>query len=139
MAKKTPRGVRNNNPLNIRVGNNWLGEVAHPTDKAFEQFVTLEFGFRAAFKLLQRYITKYKRRTIRTIISAWAPANENNTNAYIQLVSKRMGISPNQVISFEDKNTMCALAQAMGVVECSTTFPMATIAKGYDMATGKYQ
>ena len=32
---KTPRGIRNNNPLNIRVGNNWEGVVSQPTDHTF--------------------------------------------------------------------------------------------------------
>ena len=50
MAKRTttiPRGIRNNNPLNIRIGNQWLGERANPNDPAFEQFVAMEYGIRA--------------------------------------------------------------------------------------------
>ena len=36
--KKTSqaRGIRNNNPLNIRVGNDWQGERKPNTDGAFE-------------------------------------------------------------------------------------------------------
>ena len=33
-----PRGIRNNNPLNIRKGCNWKGERHPQTDKAFEEF-----------------------------------------------------------------------------------------------------
>ena len=39
-TNKIPRGFRNHNPLNIRIGNTWLGEVADPTDSDFEQFVS---------------------------------------------------------------------------------------------------
>ena len=37
-----PRGIRNNNPLNIRKGNNWKGERPNQTDKAFEEFETMQ-------------------------------------------------------------------------------------------------
>ena len=36
IEKKVPRGIRNNNPLNIRKGNNWQGERHPQTDPAFE-------------------------------------------------------------------------------------------------------
>lgn len=36
--------------------------------------------------------------TIHEIISIWAPQMENDTNAYIQFVSRRMGIPPHQPI-----------------------------------------
>lgn len=55
-----PRGIRNNNPLNIKIGNNWLGEVTDPTDPIFEQFVSMKYGLRAAFIILRRYIRVYK-------------------------------------------------------------------------------
>ena len=96
MAKKTttiPRGIRNNNPLNIRIGNQWLGERANPNDPAFEQFVAMEYGIRAGFVLLRRYIRHYKRTTIAAIIEAWAPASENNTQRYIDMVIHSQAIS----------------------------------------------
>ena len=68
------RGVRNNNPLNIRIGNAWLGEVKNPTDKEFEQFESLLYGLRAAFVLIRRYIRRYGLCTIRQIVTRWAPA-----------------------------------------------------------------
>ena len=69
-TKTIPRGIRNNNPLNIRIGNTWLGEVADPSDPSFEQFVSMQYGVRAACVLLRRYIRHYKRQTIQAIISA---------------------------------------------------------------------
>ena len=54
------RGMRNNNPLNIIKSEkiNWQGEVKPSTDPNFAQFETLEYGLRAAFKLLQTYCAR---------------------------------------------------------------------------------
>ena len=68
-------------------------------DRSFCQFETLEYGWRAAFYMLTRtYYHKYRLFTIRMIISRWAPANENNTKAYIANVSKMTGIGPDEPI-----------------------------------------
>ena len=85
--RKAPRGIRNNNPLNLRVGNNWKGEVENPSDPTFEQFTEMKWGVRAAFVVLRNYIVRHKCNTIRKIISRWAPSNENNTEQYIKTVS----------------------------------------------------
>lgn len=130
-----PRGFRNNNPLNIRIGNVWLGEVLHPSDPNFEQFISMKYGLRAAFVLLRRYIWHYKRQTIAAIISAWAPSNENNTNRYIDMVSQLMGIAPDAPIDYSDKDTMVKLVQAMCVVENGRPLPdEKLIHQAYEMA-----
>ena len=66
-----PRGIRNNNPLNIRIGNKWVGEVKSPTDPSFEQFSCMPYGLRAAFIILRRYIEVYKLNTISKIVSRY--------------------------------------------------------------------
>lgn len=129
-----PRGIRNNNPLNIRVGNVWLGEVKNPTDPHFEQFNSMEYGLRAGFVLLRRYIRHYKRQTIEDIISSWAPSNENNTKAYIDTVVKVSGIPSNRILHYSDKETMCKLVDAMCFVENGKHVSMEKITKGYDLA-----
>lgn len=129
-----PRGLRNNNPLNIRVGNVWLGEVKNPTDPQFEQFNSMEYGLRAGFVLLRRYIRHYKRQTIEDIISSWAPSNENNTKAYIDTVVKVSGIPSNRILHYSDKETMCKLVDAMCFVENGKHVSMEKITKGYDLA-----
>ena len=58
-----PRGIRNNNPLNIRrTGKDqWKGLSKTQSDRSFCQFETLEWGWRAAFYLLTRtYYHKYR-------------------------------------------------------------------------------
>lgn len=133
-TKKQPRGIRNNNPLNIRIGNTWLGEVPNPTDSDFEQFVNVVYGLRAAFCILRRYIRRYHRDTIAKIISAWAPSNENNTALYISKVAERVGIDPNTVIHYEDAETMFSLVQAMAMQECGQRVTEDSLEKAYKLA-----
>lgn len=89
MSTKT-RGMRNNNPLNIvRGSDKWLGEVdciGGVHDAVFCQFSSLMYGYRAAIKTMLTYQSKHRCKTIRKIISRWAPPKENNTRAYIKRV-----------------------------------------------------
>ena len=129
-----PRGIRNNNPLNIRIGNTWLGEVSNPSDPSFEQFVSMMYGVRAAFVLFRRYIRHYHRDTVAHIITAWAPSSENQTQKYIDTVCGLMNISQDTIVQFEDRETMVALFQAMCVVENGQRVPDDVVLKGYDAA-----
>lgn len=131
---KIPRGIRNNNPLNIRIGNTWLGEVKNPTDNEFEQFVHVCYGLRAGFILLKRYINRYKLNTIEKIISRWAPHNENNTRSYINRVARGMNINPDTPLLYEDKNRMCALVYEMVYVENGQHIQMSEIVAAYRIA-----
>ena len=132
--KILPRGLRNNNPLNIRIGNTWLGERERPTDDEFEEFVSLAYGLRAAFIILRRYIRRYHLNTIRLIVERWAPRTENETEKYIQFVCKDTGLLPNTTIQYKDQNTMCKLVGAMAFVECGQRIEMSEIVKGYSLA-----
>lgn len=65
------RGLRNNNPGNIRLdGVHWKGEKEPSADKEFKQFKTMAWGYRAMFQCLNTYYTKYGLDTIRKMISA---------------------------------------------------------------------
>lgn len=128
-----PRGIRNNNPLNIRIGNTWLGERANPTDDAFEEFVSMQYGIRAAFVILRRYIRRYHKNTVPAIISTWAPASENNTQRYIDTVCKLANLSPEQEIDFADAATMVRLVDAMAFVECGQHIDIKVIQEGYKL------
>lgn len=123
MDKKLPRGYRNNNPLNIRISaaNKWQGEVEHNTDGSFEQFVAMEYGYRAALKLIRNYITKDGLTTVAQIISKWAPNNENNTSGYINRVCNTNGWVPAKVIDAYNAQDMADLVYAMAIVENGNT------------------
>lgn len=133
-----PRGIRNNNPLNIRKGNKWKGERPVQTDRSFEEFVSMEYGIRAGFVILRKYITGYggltqKFNTIDKIIRRWAPPTENATQKYIDFVAKDMGISANRTISFTNKALMVNLVYAMIFVECGQRVDKERIESAYDM------
>ena len=107
-------------------------------DKAFCQFESMEFGWRAAFVLLCRtYYLKYRLQTIRAIITRWAPPQENNTEAYIRHVAERTGIYADEPLDppSEHPTQWMAIAMAMAIVECGTTnlSPFAML-KGFSLA-----
>ena len=133
-----PRGIRNNNPLNIRRSKDqWKGLAEAQTDRAFVQFKSLEYGWRAAFYLLTRtYYHKYRLYTIRTIIRRWAPSNENDTNAYIANVSKLTGIDPDEPIGIpsESPTRWIALGAAMAIQENgSNSLDYFAMLRGWEM------
>ena len=101
-----PRGIRNNNPLNIRRSKDqWQGMKKEQTDGAFCQFENLAYGWRAAFKLLTRtYYHTYRLYTIRTIVTKWAPPNENNTRAYVENVSRLTGIGADEPLGIPSES-----------------------------------
>lgn len=134
--RKMPRGMRNNNPLNIRrAKTKWVGEtdcisiteigsgqVTQVKDTTFCQFFKLEQGWRAAFILLKKYIIVHKLTTIRKIINRWAPSNENNTNQYIMDVSFQACVQPDDEISFSNEDVMLRIGAAMCVVENGSAY-----------------
>ena len=135
---KEPRGIRNNNPLNTRKGNNWYGERHPQIDRDFEEFESMELGIRAAFILLRNYITGYNGRsakfnTIRKIVRRWAPPIENATQRYIDFVVKKTGIDQNQVIWFSDRKAMISICRAMAFVECGQWIDIEKFETAYDM------
>lgn len=132
--KIIPRGIRNNNPLNIRIGNTWLGEVSEPTDPEFEQFTSMICGLRAAFVLMRRYIKHYRRKTIPAIIGAWAPSNENDTQRYIDFVCHRVGVNPDDEIDFGAADIMVKLVAAMAKFETGQELKREQIEQAYKLA-----
>lgn len=110
-----------------------MGERANPSDPEFEEFVTIEYGYRAAFLILRRYIRRYHKNTISAIVSTWAPNSENNTQKYIDVVSHKMNLAPDVPFDYDDQETMVQLVAAMQYVECSVPANMAQVIKGYSM------
>ena len=110
----SPRGLRNNNPGNLRATSiPWQGKVG--SDGEFEQFATPEDGLRAASLNLATGGDKGAN-TLRAAISRWAPATENDTNAYISRVSTALGIDPDAPLDLRDPRVNAAvLGQIVGV------------------------
>lgn len=85
MNQQLPRGIRNNNPGNIRHGANWLGlnTNGQDIDSSFCVFTAPVYGIRALAKVLINYKRIHGLNTVRQIVSRYAPPNENQTTAYI--------------------------------------------------------
>ena len=107
------RGWRNNNPGNIKHGDQWLGLRPTQTDDAFCQFISPEYGIRAMTRILQNYYSRHKLKTIQEIINRWAPPVENDTDAYIRSVSQRLGLAENQRLPAGISHLMNPLIKAI--------------------------
>lgn len=128
-----PRGLRNNNPGNIRRNSDvFQGEVTPSRDKDFKQFKTMAHGYRAVFKILSNYYRNYKLDTIRKMIGRWAPENENNTAAYVSLVSSYSGIGPDDLLSF-DREQMIRIVAGMSRVENGGEADMSDVIAGWGL------
>lgn len=128
------RGLRNCNPGNIRINDDkFQGEIVPSQDSEFKQFRNMAYGYRAIFKILTTYYNNYKLQTIRQIISRWAPANENHTEAYIDTVADRAGISPDDPIYPENREIMIRIVAAISYVENGIEADMADVIKGWEL------
>lgn len=91
-AVKTPRGISNNNPLNVRryPNSSWVGMKAEQTDEDFLQFTDIVYGYRATLIIIARTYRKRGWNTVESILTHYAPSTENNTKAYISAVVKEL-------------------------------------------------
>ena len=120
MVNKVSRGIRNNNPLNIRRNprNRWKGLCQVQEDRAFCQFTEMKWGLRAAMKLMDNYV-RQGCQTPRQIITRWAPPAENDTKGYVRQACQRAGLDPDApVIIWGD---LRKLIKAMAWIESRYT------------------
>ena len=89
-TEKLPRGIRNKNPGNIKLGTNWDGLAAEQTDPTFCIFDEAVMGIRALQRILLTYRFTHKKATIDEIIYGWAPPSENSTDKYVEFVCKKL-------------------------------------------------
>jgi hypothetical protein len=80
----TPANVGNIRPVGSSTG--------------FQQYATTEEGIKAVDDNLKAYGTKHKINTLRGVISRWAPPSENDTDSYINFVSQKTGLKPDEEI-----------------------------------------
>lgn len=112
------RGFRNRNPGNIdyNVRNRWQGQVGIETTGSpprFAVFESHEFGIRALAALLTTYQDRHGLRTVRAIINRWAPGNENNTDAYVTAVARKIGVSERDTLDLHTYAHMRPLVEAI--------------------------
>lgn len=126
------RGLRNNNPGNIRRSKvRYLGEVTPSRDAEFKEFQTMAYGYRAMFVLLDSYRRRYGLNTIRTMINRYAPSSENFTKGYIRFVSTSTGVSPDEVLDTQCAKDMIPVVAAMSKIENGVSPDMSVIEQGW--------
>lgn len=129
------RGLRNNNPLNIRKSAcKWQGKINPSTDRSFEQFSSIVYGLRAAFIIIQTYVRKHHAVTVAAVIYRWAPVSENNTENYIKNVCSLTNFHRSAPICLTNSSFMCRLVSAMARMECGAILPYDIIKKAYDLS-----
>ena len=129
-----PRGLRNNNPGNIRInGDLFQGEVRPSRDKSFKQFETMAYGYRAVFRILSNYRKNYGLDTIRKMIGRWAPENENDTEVYIKAVSNYAGIPADDPVDLHDREQMTRIVAGMSKVENGREAEMSDVIAGWNL------
>jgi hypothetical protein len=120
MTHSIPRGIRNNNPGNIRIGDKWQGLADHfemndaqRAETSFGVFRRPWYGVRAMARLLLNYQQNYRLSTISAIISRWAPSSENDTGSYARAVARAAGKDVDEFIDMRQYETAHAVISAM--------------------------
>lgn len=141
MVKKTlPRGLRNNNPGNIRKnGIVYAGEIVPSRDDSFKQFTTMAYGYRAMFVVLHTYARRYGLDTIAKMIARYAPANENHTEAYINAVAESAGVPAHGHVTSTNGDVMIPIVAAMSRVENGVSAVMADVEAGWKLFITDYR
>lgn len=112
IGQAAKRGERNNNPGNLNFAGQAGAELERPGGR-FARFETAFDGLRALSRQLMLYAGRGIN-SVEKIISTWAPASDNNnTAAYIQAVSQRLGVDPRVALNMKDPQTMSALMSSI--------------------------
>ena len=103
--------VAKNNIFNIRAGRaQWLGMTG--TCRGFVEFDTREHAIRAWLVLMRNYRRLYGCKTIRRIVSRFAPPSENQTERYIRYCCQTVVLGDNADICQDIMYAMLGVAMA---------------------------
>ncbi|RQZ27471.1 lytic transglycosylase catalytic [Burkholderia sp. Bp9090] len=115
-SSQEPRGIRNNNPGNLNFARQVGATLESGPNARFAAFKTPEEGLQALAHQLRLYAQRGIN-SIRSIISKFAPASENNTQAYIANVAKSLGVGSEAALNLSDPRIMQSLMGAIIRVE----------------------
>ena len=102
-------------------------------DPEFKQFESPAWGYRAIFVLLDTYRRRHGLRSLREMISRWAPPSENRTEAYIRAVADDTGIDPDEPIDTRDRKTMVPVAASISRVENGVAADRRQVERGWEL------
>lgn len=109
-----PRGIRNNNPGNIRLSSaKWRGQRTTQIDSAFVEFESPLLGLRALMVLLLTYFRRHDLDTVESIINRYAPPHENATDHYAESVAKQLGVQRRDTLDLTKPAVLASLARAI--------------------------
>ncbi|MGB4414666.1 MAG: structural protein P5 [Paludibacter sp.] len=128
------RGLRNNNPLNIRHNEDVFQGEINGNDKRFKTFSSLPYGYRAAFVILGTYLS-HGLNTIEKIITKWAPPAENDTESYIDKVEKWSGVLRSKKLTAADGPEYIMIVAAMSFVENGKNADISAVKEGFNLQT----
>ena len=128
------RGLRNNNPLNIRHNEDVFQGEINGNDKSFKTFSSLSFGYRAGIVILGTYLSRGLN-TIEKIITKWAPPTENDTESYISSVERWSGVSRNKELTAADGADYILIVAAMSFVENGRNADISAVKEGFNLQT----
>jgi hypothetical protein len=121
------------NPGNIRISSDkFQGEIVPSQDKAFKQFTSMPYGYRAMFVSLDTY-RKRGWNTIEKIVSHWAPPSENHTQVYIDSVAGWSGVPKDKVLTASSGNDYKQIVAAMSRVENGIPADMNEVIAGFNV------
>lgn len=114
-GKPVPRGIRNNNPGNLRPSSayTWRGETG--ADEAhYLIFDTAHNGLRAMAINLLNQQRKHGLHSLREIFTKYAPPSENNTTAYIASMAVALNVGPDDTLDlWRDREQFELLCRAV--------------------------
>ena len=98
-----PRGIRNNNPGNLKdFGIKWRGLIGRD-ELGYCIFDSALNGIRAAYVDIRTGFTRDREDTVREIIEEWSPASDGNpTSNYIAFVARELGVTPDTPLVLEN-------------------------------------
>lgn len=134
-ASRAPRGIRNNNPGNLRRGEPWQGLAPEQTDPAFCVFSDPVWGIRALARTLLTYESRHGLATVAGLIGRFAPPCENDTAAYVAAVSRVCGVAPHAPIRVAEQLPALIPAIIRHENGCQP-YPADLIARAIDLAKG---
>ena len=128
------RGLRNNNPLNIRKNaEQFQGEIKGK-DRSFKTFSSLPYGYRAGFVILGTYLSQGLN-TIEKITAHWAPPTENDTESYIAHVERWSGVPRNKELTTRNGSEYILIVAAMSFVENGQNADISAVEAGFKLQT----
>lgn len=133
-----PRGLRNNNPLNIkRSPQVFQGESKFNTDPVFKKFCNVIMGYRAAFCILRTYVQLRGCETLQDVITRWCPDNEV-LEAYVNFVSVRANVLPTDIVQLYNLQQMTDIVSAMSLFENGIPAVRLDVVQAYRLAFNNF-